>query len=198
MSEAEQTSSQVLQIEYRNQVNQVPLAQNVEELKSHLKNRVLPALTRLRNLNTKVDLAISEYVYGHDESLKGQEESTRRMLDALGGEDINEEDLISRRKGFSPILSDRLSWRKEEDSVPVDDEHLPFAARTYVIGPMLVSEEVYKPGGGPTLEEDVKASTFFIGDATAVDGATILEASGKKQTGRVTNFDLVRMIETLI
>ena len=198
MSEAEQTSSQVLQIEYRNQVNQVPLAQNVEELKSHLKNRVLPALTRLRNLNTKVDLAISEYVYGHDESLKGQEESTRRMLDALGGEDINEEDLISRRKGFSPILSDRLSWRKEEDSVPVDDEHLPFAARTYVIRPMLVSEEVYKPGGGPTFEEDVKASTFFIGDATAVDGATILEASGKKQTGRVTNFDLVRMIETLI
>ena len=198
MSEAEQTPSQILQIEYRNQVNQVPLAQNVEELKSHLKNRVLPALTRLRNLNTKVDLAISEYVYGHDESLKGQEESTRRMLDALGGEDINEEDLISRRKGFSPILSDRLSWRKEEDSVPVDDEHLPFAARTYVIGPMLVSEEVYKPGGGPTLEEDVKASTFFIGDATAVDGATILEASGKKQTGRVTNFDLVRMIETLI
>src|SRR3990167_3211815 len=196
MPEAEQTSSQVLQIEYRNQVNQVPLAQNVEELKSHLKNRVLPALTRLRNLNTKVDLAISEYVYGHDESLKGQEESTRRMLDALGGEDINEEDLISRRKGFSPILSDRLSWRKEEDSVPVDDEHLPFTARTYVVGPMLVSEEVFKPGGGPTFEEDVKASTFFIGDSVAVDGSIILQASGKKQTERITNFDLVRMIET--
>jgi|SRR3989344_1490839 len=198
MPEAEQTSSQVLQIEYRNQVTHVPLAQSKEELKSHLKNRVLPALTRLQKLNPKIDLAISEYVYSHDESLKGQEESTRKMLDELGGEDINEEDLISRRKGFNPILSDRLSWRKEEESAKLDDEHLPFGDRTYVIGPMLVSEEVYKPGGGPTLEEDVKASTFFIGDATAVDGATILEASGKKQTGRVTNFDLVRMIETLI
>ena len=95
MPEAEQTSSQVLQIEYRNQVTHVPLAQSKEELKSHLKNRVLPALTRLQKLNPKIDLAISEYVYSHDESLKGQEESTRKMLDELGGEDINEEDLLA-------------------------------------------------------------------------------------------------------
>ena len=145
MPEAEQTSSQVLQIEYRNQVTHVPLAQSKEELKSHLKNRVLPALTRLQKLNPKIDLAISEYVYSHDESLKGQEESTRKMLDELGGEDINEEDLISRRKGFNPILSDRLSWRKEEETAKLDDEHLPFTSRTCVEGTMHVSEEVFKP-----------------------------------------------------
>ncbi len=200
MSEAEQIPSSILSIEYRNHVTQVPFAQSIDDLKTQLKNHVLPALTRLKALNQNVDLAITEYVYSKDESIVGQSEKLKKLLDKTGIETSEQEtkSLISRREGLNPLLSDRLSWRKEEESNPVDDEHLPFAARTYVIGPMVVSKEVFKSEGGPTFEEDVKASTFFIGNSVAVDGDTLIEVLGKKLAERMTNSQLVQIIESLL
>ena len=62
---------------------------------------------------------------------------------------------------------------------------------------MVVDPEVFKRKAGPTLEEDVKASSFFIENAVAVDGKVLLKAMGKKTGDQITNADLVKLIEPL-
>ncbi len=199
-SEAEKLSSSSLSIEYRGQIHQIPLAHGKPDLEKRLQEEVVPALKKIKALNPNADLAVTEYVYSKDESLESTEKSTKKMLESLKMDSGEASNLarISRREGFNPVLSDRISWRKEEPDTEVDDEYLPFAARTYVIGPMVVSEDIFKTEGGPTLEEDVKASTFFIGNAVAVDGEILLQSLGKKQIKRVTNKMLVEFIESLL
>jgi hypothetical protein len=199
-SEAEKPSLSTLSVEYRGQIHQIPLAGSRAELGEHLQKEAIPALNKIKTLNPNADLAITEYVYSKDESLEGQEKSAGKMLEDLGMDSDEAANLvsISRRKGFNPVLSDRINWRKENPDTDVDDESLPFAARTYVIGPMVVSEDVFKIEGGPTIEEDTEASTFFIGNAVAIDGEMLLRGLNKKPTGKVTNKTLVELIEPVI
>ena len=198
--ETRNLSSSSLQIEYRGQIHQIPLVRSKSELRKLLQNEVVPAYKKIKRLNPNADLAITEYVYSKDESLEGQEKSAGKMLEDLGMDSDESANLasISRRKGFNPTLADRIGWRKEDPDTKVDDQFLPFAARTYVIGPIVVSEDVFKREGGPTFEEDVEASTFFTGNAVAVDGETLLQEAGEKQLSRVTNQSLVGMVETLL
>lgn len=198
-SEVEKSPLPSFSIEYRGQKHQIPLVHSKAELEKHLQKEVIPALNKIKALNPNADLAITEYVYSKDESLEGTEESTKKMLESLKMDSGEAGNLarISRREGFNPVLSDRISWRKEESDTEVDDKHLPFSARTYVIGPMVVSEDIFKKEEGPTLEEDVKASTFFIGSAVAVDGEILLQGLDKKQLKKVTNKTLVELIERL-
>ncbi|MBU0572108.1 hypothetical protein KKH23_01960 [Patescibacteria group bacterium] len=199
-SEAEKFSPQSLSIKYRGQIHQVPLVRRKAELEKRLQKEVIPAFNKIKALNPNADLAVTEYVYSKDESLEGMEKSAEKMLEDLEMDSDEAGNLarISRRKGFNPVLSDRINWRKEEPDTEVDDKFLPFTVRTYVIGPMVVSEDIFKKENGPTLEEDVKASTFFIGNAVAVDGEILLQGLDKKQLKRVTNKTLIELVEPLL
>jgi len=197
MSESESIESSVLRVEYRDEEDQIPLAKSAGQLKDQIQSRVLPALKAWQSLSSKIEIAVSEYVYLIDESLESQTKRTEDFLKDLGLR-ASTEDLISRRKGFHPVLGDRLSWRKSEPEDEIGDEFLPFERRTFVIGPMTVNQEVLEGESGPTFEEDVEASSFFIENAVAVDGEVLMEAMKKKPGEKVTNLDLVETIESLM
>ena len=197
MSESEGIGPSVLRVEYRGEEDQVPLAKSVGQLKDQIQSRVQPALKAWQSLSSKIEIAVSEYVYLIDESLESQAKRTEDFLKDLGLR-ASAEGLISRRKGFHPILSDRLSWRKSEPEDEIGDEFLPFERRTFVIGPMTVNQEVLEGESGPTFKEDVEASSFFIENAVAVDGEVLMEAMEKKPGEKVTNLDLVETIESLM
>ena len=199
-SERETHLSTTLSVEYRGGKYNILLAQSRNELKKLLQEKVLPSLTNIKKLNSKADLAITEYVYSKDESLEGHEKSSKKMLESL---EMNPDDAIylariSRREGLNPVLSDRISWREEFPNSKVDDKFLPFSNRTFVIAPMVVNEEIFQKGEGPTFKEDVEASSLFIGNAVAFDGQILLENSGKEIPKTITNKVLVKLIQPLL
>lgn len=203
MSEASELKthlSPTLSVEYRGKKHNIPLAQNKSELKKLLQEKVVPSLANIKKLNPKVDFAITEYVYSKDESLEGTEKSSEKMLKSLGMDPDNAINLarISRRKGLNPVLSDRISWRGEYPDSSVDDKFLPFSNRTFVIAPMVVNEEIFQKEAGPTLEEDVEASSLFIGNAVAFDGQILLENTEKEIPKEITNKVLIGLIQPLL
>ena len=204
LEDGSETAHPIISLEYRNQQLKIPLARNIEEFKKLIQEEVLPAYKKVKKtLNSNAEIAVSEYVYLYDESASGQKGSTEQMLHGLGITEKTElekykEALIFRRGGLNPVLSDRLSWRKENPDEEVGDRYLPFANRTFIIGPMVVDESILKQARGPTLEEDTKASTLFVGNSIAVDGSTLLKLMGKKNADKVTNIELVGGIEKII
>jgi len=199
-SEHEIHLATTLSVEYRGKKHNIPLAQNRSELKKLLQEKVLPSLTNIKKLNPKADFAITEYVYSKDESLEGHEKSSEKMLESLemDPDDATYLARISRREGLNPVLSDRISWRKEFPDSKVDDKFLPFSNRTFVIAPMVVNEEIFQKGKGPTFEEDIEASSLFIGNAVAFDGQTLLENSEEEIPKTITNKVLVKLIQPLL
>ena len=198
-SERLTSSPSALSVEYRGQNHKIPIARDKKELKQLIQERVLPSLKRIEKLNSEVDLAITEYVYIKDESIEADEEKLANMLKdpQIDKDSVKHLARISRKEGLNPILSDRISWRKNFPNSPVDDTSLPFARRTFLIAPMVVNKEVFEKTEGPSLEEDTAASNLFIGNAVAFDGEILLEKSGQEYK-IVTNKDLLQLISPLL
>jgi len=188
-----------LSVEYRGQNHKIPIAKDKKELKRLIQEIVLPSLKKIEKLNPKVDLAITEYVYSKDESLEDSEEKLKEILKDSNMKSGSASYLarISRREGLNPVLSDRINWRKDFQNDPVDDSSLPFARRTFLIAPMVVSKEIFQKSKGPSLEEDTAASSFFIGNAVAFDGEILLEKSDREYK-QVTNNDLLKLVSILL
>lgn len=197
MSELESVGKSVLKVEYKGEEEQVPLAKSVGQLKNLIQSRTVPAFKMWQGLSSRIEIAVSEYIYPNDESLEGQTRKTEAFLKDLGLSG-NAESLISRKEGFHPVLSDRLSWREDEPEEELGDEFLPFERRTFIIGPMAVGQEIFKRRHGPTFEEDVEASSFFIESAVAVGGEILMVAMERKPGEKVTNLDLVKAIKSLM
>ena len=154
-------------------------------------------------MDPSADLAIVEHVYKIDEPINGVEKSLRQTFKNHKTIVKNAGYLarISRREGFHPLFENALKWRKkEEHKEPVEDKYLPFANRTFVIGPVVVNQEIFNTENGPTFEEDEGATTFFIGSSVAVDGKTLLDGfNTKPEPGKlIDNEKLVEMIESLL
>ncbi len=188
-----------LSVEYRGQNHKIPIARDKKELKKLLQEIVQPSLKKIKKLNHEADLAITEYVYSKDESLETSEEKLANFLEDTDMDTDNVRFLarISRKEGLHPVLSDRISWRKDFPSDPADDVSLPFARRTFLIAPMVVNKEIFENTKGPSLEEDAAASSFFVGNAVAFDGAILLNKVDKKYK-QLTNKDLLELFSPLL